>query len=178
MSYFLTNKELNDGVSVAPGEKAPDFELKTDKGEDWRLSDNLGNVIALLFYPKDETLVCTKQLCSLRDSWTDYLETKALVVGVSPGTIHEHRSFSLRHQLPIPLLADVDRSVTETYSFHWILPTFFMRGIVIVDAKGIIRSRKVMLRAFRPTDRSIITSIYEARGDALFEKYESLKRNK
>jgi thioredoxin-dependent peroxiredoxin len=166
--------DLDENISVAVGAKAPDFELKTEKGEQWRLSENLGSVVALLFYPKNETLVCTKQLCSVRDNWSDYLETKALVVGISPGNVDEHRAFAQRHKLPIPLLADVDRGVTERYSFHWILPVFFTRAIVIVDAKGIIRARKIMLRAFRPTDRSVIASIYAARADSLQEKYSSL----
>lgn len=72
------------------GEKAGDFVLKNQTGENWRLSDYLGQVVALLFYPKNETLVCTKQLCSVRDNWTDYLETKAVVVGISPATVEEH----------------------------------------------------------------------------------------
>ena len=51
---------------------APDFELKDANNEPWRLSDHRGKVVALLFYPKDETPVCTKQMCSMRDRWTDY----------------------------------------------------------------------------------------------------------
>ncbi len=168
--------KVDDNISVGVGEKAPDFELQTEKGEKWRLSEQSGNVVALLFYPKDETLVCTKQLCSVRDNWSDYLETKALVVGVSPGNIEEHKAFAKRHRLPIPLLADINRSVTNTYNFHWLFPTIFTRAIVIVDAKGVIRSRKIMLRAFRPTDRSVITSIYAARADALSETYDALRK--
>ena len=168
----------SNNISIVIGEKAPDFELQTEKGEKWRLSDHLGNVVTLLFYPQDETLVCRRQLCSVRDNWTDYLQTKALIVGVSPGTIEEHKKFSQQHDLPLPLLADVDRNVTKKYTSHWLYPTFFMRGIVVVDAKGIIRSRKTMLRAFRPTDRSVITSIYAARADFLSDKYSSLIKGK
>jgi peroxiredoxin len=166
---------LSDKISVSIGAKAPDFELQTEKGEIWRLSEHLGKVVALLFYPKNETLVCTKQMCSVRDNWSDYLETKALIVGVSRGSIEEHRLFSQHHNLPIPLLADVDRKVTEIYSSHWILPTKYTRAIVIVDAKGVIRSRKVLFGAFVPTDYSVITSIYAARADSLGEAYESLR---
>ncbi len=167
----------SNDTSIIVGEKAPDFELQTEKGEKWRLSDHLGNVVTLLFYPQDETVVCRRQLCSVRDNWANYLQTKALIVGISPGTIEEHRKFSQQHDLPIPLLADVDRSVTDTYTSHWLYPTFFMRGIVVVDAKGLVRSRKTMLRAFRPTDSSVIASIYAARADSLHEKYDTL-RNK
>lgn len=170
----LSDKGWKNEIRATVGEKAPDFELLTETGEKWRLSEHIGNVITLLFYPKDETLVCRRQLCSVRDNWREYLRTKALVVGVSPGTIEEHRIFSRRHEFPLPLLADVDRKVTEAYGFHWLFPTFLMRAIVVIDAKGVIRSRNVMLRAFRPSDRSVIASIYAARADSLAEKYNSL----
>ncbi len=159
------------------GSRAPDFELKSSIGENWKLSDQEGSVVALLFYPGDETLVCTKQLCSVRDNWQDYLETKAKIVGISPGTPDEHAGFAANHSLPLTLLADEGRAVTARFGFHWILPIWMTRAIVIVDAKGIIRSRRAMFRGFRPTDRSVITSIYEARSDALEEKYGSLKKN-
>ncbi len=165
---------LTDDVAVDVGLKAPDFSLKTETGESWRLSDQLGKVVALLFYPKNETLVCTKQMCSVRDNWSDYLETKAIVVGVSRGTIDEHKTFSNRHNLPIPLLADTDRKVTEMYSYHWIVPSIFTRAVVIVDAKGIIRSKKIKLHAFREKDSSVIASIYAARADSLYDKYDSM----
>lgn len=174
MSNLLPDDDSGENISIAVGAKAPDFELKTKDGAKWRLSDNLGRVVALLFYPKNETLVCTRQLCSVRDNWTDYLATGAVVVGVSPGTIDEHRNFARKHRLPIPLLADVGRDVTEKFGAHWLFPTFFMRTIVIVDAKGFVRERKIMLRAFRPSDRSVIAAIYGARADSLAEKYNSL----
>ncbi len=95
------------------GIKADDFVLKNQAGEDWRLSDYLGQVVALLFYPKNETLVCTKQLCSLRDNWTDYLEIKAMIVGVSPASVEEHLQFGKKYRLPLALLADIDRNITK-----------------------------------------------------------------
>jgi thioredoxin-dependent peroxiredoxin len=167
--------KLSDNTSVAIGAKAPDFELNTEKGESWRLSDHLGKVVVLLFYPKNETLVCSRQLCSVRDNWSKYLETKALVVGISRGTVEGNDLFSKLHELPIQLLTDVGCKVTATYKrVHWIIPNMFTRAIIIVDAKGIIRSRKVMFSAFRPKDASVISSIYAARADSLYDKYESL----
>ena len=177
MNNLPPSADWQDDAPVTVGMKAPDFQLKTETNTIWRLSDNAGKVVVLLFYPKNETLVCTKQLCSVRNNWLDYLSTKAVIVGISPGNSAEHRKFSQRHALPIPLLADVGALVTETYGAHWLFPTFFMRTIVIVDAKGIIRDRKTMLRAFRPTDRSVIASIYEARADLLTEKYNSIMSN-
>ncbi|NOT46387.1 MAG: peroxiredoxin [Acidobacteria bacterium] len=164
-------------MKVEIGNPAPDFELTANTGEKWRLSEQRGNVIALLFYPGDETLVCTRQMCSIREHWEDYLRTKATVIGISPGSPEEHSAFAENHRLPIHLLADEDGSVTEDYCSHWLFPTFFMRAIVIVDAKGIVRTKRSMLRAFRPTDRSVITAIYSARGDDLEERYARIKSN-
>jgi peroxiredoxin Q/BCP len=173
MSSLLDDFDVTSQIKV--GVKAPDFALVTEKGENWRLSDYYGNVIALLFYPKNETLVCTRQMCSVRNHWADYLETKATIVGISPGTIIEHQSFSNNHRLPLSILADADRAITGLYTKHWILPLQFTRAIIVVDAKGIIRYRQVMLRAFRPTDKSVIASIYAARTDFLYEHYNLIK---
>lgn len=152
------------------GDCAPDFVLNSTTGGAWRLSEHSGEVVVLLFYPKNETLVCTKQMCSLRDNWTDYLKTKAVVIGVSPGTIEEHKEFSQRHLLPIPILADASREITKIYCRHPLLPVGTTRAVVIVNAKGIVSYRKVMFRAFRPTDKSVIASIYAARTEAIVER--------
>lgn len=123
--------------------------------------------MALLFYPGNETLVCTRQLCSVREHWNEYLATGAEVIGVSPNTEENHLKFAERHNLPLSLLADVDGSITKTYSQHWCLPSWMTRTLVIVDAKGIIRCRKIMLRAFRPTDKAALAAIYMAQYDVL-----------
>jgi len=160
---------------ISIGEKAPDFTLTGDDSNQWRLSDQIGNVAVLLFYPGNETLVCTRQLCSIRDNWASYFETKALIVGISPAEPAEHKLFSERRSLPFKLLADPGRKVTSVYAKHALLPVSLTRGIVIVDAKGIVRMRDIMLRAFRPKDDELITEIYAARGDELHDKYDKLR---
>ncbi len=168
--------KLVDKALLEVGELAPDFALQSNNGDVWRLSENRGNVVALLFYPGNETLVCTKQMCSIRDHWNDYLETRAQIIGISPGTVDEHRSFISNHHLPLPILADEDRAVTDTYVQHWIWPAVLARAIVVIDARGIVRSRRVMLRAFRPTDRSVITDIYSARADAMSDQFDAISK--
>jgi peroxiredoxin Q/BCP len=160
---------------ISIGEKAPDFTLTGDDGNEWRLSDQIGNVVVLLFYPGNETLVCTRQLCSIRDNWASYLETKAFIVGISPADPTEHKRFAESRSLPLTLLADPARKVTSLYAKHALLPVSFTRGVVIVDAKGIVRMRDIMLRAFRPKDDELITEIYSARGDVLYDKYDKLR---
>ena len=163
-----------DTIRIANvGNAAPDFNLKNEKGEDWSLADKRGRVVALLFYPRDETLVCKKQMCSLRDHWTEYVDTGAEIVGISPGTIESHLRFAENHKIPIPLLADADHNVTKMYSHHWLMPSIVTRAIVVIDAKGIVRSRKVMLRAFRPTDKEVIVAIRYAQTDLMMEEWLS-----
>lgn len=161
--------------NMAVGSVCPNFTLKDNSGDDWRLDEHAGSVVVLLFYPGNETMVCTKQLCSLRDHWEKYLDTKADIVGISPADPENHDVFARKYRLPIPLLADPERVVTRRLAKHWFYPISFTRAIVVVDAKGIIREREIMLRAFRPEDESLITAIYAARGDAAVEKYSQMR---
>lgn len=171
----LENREATRTGSAAIGCKAPDFSLQSDKGETWCLSEKIGTVTVLLFYPQNETLMCTKQLCSVRDNWHQYLDTKATIVGVSPGTPEGHRRFSEKLKLPITLLADPQREVTRLYSKHWLYPINFTRAVVVIDSRGVVRNRDILLRAFRPLDAHLITDIYAARGDELHENYNALR---
>lgn len=171
----LDFKETTRSGSAAIGCKAPDFLLQTEKGENWKLSEKSGTVTVLLFYPQNETLVCTKQLCSVRDNWHQYLETKATIVGISPGTPDGHRKFSERLNLPITLLADPEREVTKIYGKHWLFPINFTRAVVVIDSHGMVRNRDIMLRAFRPSDTHLITDIYAARADELHQTYDVLR---
>ncbi|MBK8464499.1 MAG: peroxiredoxin [Chloracidobacterium sp.] len=175
MSAIINTHNGNSLEGIAIGAAAPDFVLPDEQKREWRLSDHLGNVVVLLLYPQNETLVCTRQLCSVRDNWQNYLDTKAVIVGVSPATPEEHNSFSHSRSLPIPLLADGDRAVTRIYGKHWLYPINLTRAVVVIDAKGIVRNRDIMLRAFRPSDARLITDIYAARGDALNETYADLR---
>lgn len=169
MGLIVTDNTAETNV----GAVSPDFILKDENGEDWQLSKKRGKVIALLFYPADETFVCTKQLCSLRDHWEEYLETKAEVVGISPGTVESHKHFAKRHRLPLSLLADINSDVTKKFSRHWWMPSWLTRALVVIDAEGIIRYRKIMLRAFRPSDKSTLAAIYLAQYDKLAAKLKT-----
>ncbi len=157
------------------GEKAPAFTLTANDGSKWRLSDYEGRVTVLLFYPHNETLVCTKQLCSVRDNWSEYLATNAEIVGISPSSPEENFDFARQRRLPISILADQGRKIAAKYAKHWLLPLGMTRAIVVIDDKGIVRTNSVMLRAFRPNDADVIRAIYEARGDLLETKYNDIR---
>jgi peroxiredoxin Q/BCP len=142
---------------------APDFTLADGEGKQWSLADQRGKVVVLLFYPGDETPICTRQLCSVRDNWKDYQATGAEVVGLSTNTIQSHKDFAEHHNLPLRLLADVDRKVADAYGANSIIPGKVARSVFIIDAQGIVRYRDVRpLGLFRPKDDEIIKAIRTA----------------
>ena len=149
------------------GSAAPDFALLDGDGAEWRLADNRGRVVVLLFYPGDETPICTRQMCAVRDRWEDYAATGAEVVGISTNTAESHKSFAEHHDLPLRLLADVDRKVADLYGARSLIPGKVARSVFVIDANGIIRYRDVRpLGLFRPKDDDIIRAIRDAAGGA------------
>ncbi|HEY1402924.1 MAG TPA: peroxiredoxin [Pyrinomonadaceae bacterium] len=149
--------------TAAVGSVAPDFILHDTEGAEWQMSAQHGRVVVLLFYPGDETPVCTKQLCSVRDNWESYAETGAEVIGISTDTVESHRKFTDQHRLPLRLLADTEGKVHKAYAASSWFPGRAARAVVVVDAKGIIRYRKVeAVSLFRPRDSEIIEAIRAA----------------
>src|SRR5437588_4411798 len=142
---------------------APDFELFDGEGVKWRLSDHRGKVVVLLFYPGDETQICTKQMCSVRDRWEDYAATGAEVVGISTDSVESHRKFAEHHDLPLRLLSDADRKVADLYGANSLLPGKVARSVFVIDGSGVVRYRDVRpLGLFRPKDDDTISAIREA----------------
>ncbi|HUE81057.1 MAG TPA: peroxiredoxin [Pyrinomonadaceae bacterium] len=151
--------------NVGEGDPAPDFTLPDGSGATWRLSDHRGKVVVLLFYPGDETPVCTRQMCSVRDRWEDYAASGAEVVGISTDSVESHRAFAEHHELPLRLLSDTGREVADLYGAWSLIPGKVARSVFIVDPEGVIRYRDVRpLGLFRPKDDEIIKAI-KALGD-------------
>jgi thioredoxin-dependent peroxiredoxin len=120
------------------GEQAPDFELPGTEGT-FELSEHRGERVVLLFYPGDNTMVCTKQFCSYRDRAEDFAALNATVVGISGQDLASHEGFMSKHSLNVPLLADVDGEVARAYGAHSRLGT--KRAVIVVDEQGIVRHR-------------------------------------
>ena len=153
------SKSTTDSV----GTSAPDFTLPDSDGNQWRLADQRGKVVVLLFYPGDETPICTRQMCSVRDNWEDYVATGAEVVGLSTNTVASHKDFAEHHNLPLRLLADVDRKVADAYGAKSLIPGKVARSVFVIDAGGTIRYRDIRpLGLFRPKDDEIIQAIRSA----------------
>jgi peroxiredoxin Q/BCP len=119
------------------GQPAPDFDLPGTEGR-FRLSDHRGERVVLLFYPGDETTVCTKQFCSYAARPDDMRALNAVVVGISAQDVDSHQSFTDAHSLNVPLLADTSKAVAKAYKVSApVIGT--RRATFIVDEEGIVR---------------------------------------
>lgn len=98
------------------GDKAPLVEGKDQDGKTWKLSDEVGKKIVLLyFYPKDDTPGCTKEACGFRDSIESLKQDNVEVIGVSFDSGASHQKFISKYNLNFPLLADSDGKIADTY---------------------------------------------------------------
>ena len=86
--------------------KAPNLKLPSTSKKEYSLKDSLGKYVVLYFYPKDETTVCTAQACSFRDSYQDFQDLGAEVIGISSDDEKSHQNFAKNHNLPFTLLSD------------------------------------------------------------------------
>ncbi len=100
------------------GDQAPDFTTQDADGKTVNLSDFRGQKVMLYFYPKDDTPGCTKQACSIRDSYDEFTERGIKVLGVSLDDQASHQAFREKYNLPFTLLADTDRTVSEAYGTY------------------------------------------------------------
>lgn len=148
------------GVGPMVGQQAPEIDLPDGRGERWLLSAFRGRPVVLVFYPGDETPVCTKQLCSIRDNWTRYRSTGAEVVGINQDSVDQHKRFADHHSLPLRLLSDPEARVIKAYDMKGMLGT--RRGVVVIDPQGKVAFRKTVLPVFRPGDDEVLTAIEAA----------------
>ncbi len=148
---------------VSTGSDATDFTLKDGEGNDWTLSNYKGRTVVLLFYPGDNTPVCTAQMCSVRDHWSEYQATGAEVVGISTDSVESHKGFAEKNELPLRLLSDPDRKVSEIYDMNSWLPGRSARGVVVIDKEGKVAYHKTQsLSLFRPADGDVLAAIKKA----------------
>jgi peroxiredoxin Q/BCP len=138
---------------IAEGSPAPDFTLKSDSGDEVTLSELRGRPVVIYFYPRDDTPGCTTQACGIRDAWSDFKKTGAVVLGVSPDDESSHTKFREKYELPFTLLADHDHKLTEQYGF-WVEKKNYgktymgvERSTVVIDADGNVAK---ILRRVKP----------------------------
>lgn len=125
---------------VRAGDPAPEFERTGHLGNTVRLADYRGKrTVVLYFYPKDETPVCTRQACSFRDAYEDFLAAGADVIGVSSDPVDTHKAFAEHHHLPFKLISDEDGSLRRAYGVPKTLGLMPGRVTYVIDTDGIVR---------------------------------------
>ena len=129
------------------GDLAPDFTIPSTWGP-LRLQEHLSEgMVLLVFYPKDATLVCTKQLCNYRDNLSVFDELGVQIIGINDEAMEVHKAFSERHDFPFPIASDLDRKVCHRYGA---LGDLFKarRLLVLIGEDGRVWWRHAELRIF------------------------------
>ena len=143
-------------MAVGTGDIAPDFTLPGTGGANYSLSQFRGQPVVIVFYPGDDTPVCTKQLNSYNDELDAFNGVGAQVLAISAQDMSSHEAFAQRHGFKFPLLADTDKKVAETYGTVGPLG-FPRRSVFVVDAGGVITyaHRAIAGLTFRPVEELV-----------------------
>ena len=122
------------------GDRVPQFTLPDQNGIMVDLKNFIGKTkLVIYFYPKDESYGCTKEACSFRDSYEDFKEAGAEVIGISADDEASHKGFAANHKLPFILLSDKDKKVASRYGVGKTMGILSGRVTFIIDKQGIIR---------------------------------------
>lgn len=125
---------------VKVGDVAPDFILKSQSGEDVRLSDFRGKKsVVLFFYPKDGSPGCTAEACGFRDSYESFKEFGAEVIGISSQSVESHGIFALNLGLPYTLVSDEGGKIRKAYGVQASFGIIPGRATYVIDKQGIVR---------------------------------------
>ena len=143
-------------MSVGVGDRAPDFTLPGTNGEQHSLTQHAGKPVVLVFYPGDDTPICTRQLTSYNGDLARFGQLGATVLGISPQDLDSHERFAAKHGLNFPLLSDANKQVAALYGTLGPLG-FPRRSVFIIDGSGSIRyaHRAIAGLTYRSTDELV-----------------------
>lgn len=143
-------------MSLGVGDKAPDFSLPGTGGKSYSLAQYRGTPVVLVFYPGDNTPVCTKQLCKYNDELSQFTGLSAQVLGISTQSVDSHEKFAARHGFKFPLLADEDKAVHRAYEVLGLMD-MPRRSVFVVDGSGVVRyaHRALVGVTYRPVDELV-----------------------
>lgn len=125
-------------MGLKVGDKVPHFTLKDQDGNPFDIAEHIGkHSLVIFFYPKDNTPGCTMEVCSFRDSYEEFTDLGAMVIGISADSENSHRKFASRYKLPFTLLADRQNKVRRLFKVEGkifnLLPG---RETYVVDKSG------------------------------------------
>ena len=118
------------------GAAAPDFSLPDESGRVVRLADLRGSNVVMVFYPGDDTSLCTRQLCQFRDDWSEARARAVEVFGVNPQSARKHDAFRRKYSFPFPLLVDAGQKVGTLYHTNGLI---VKRTVYLIGRDGVIR---------------------------------------
>ena len=125
---------------INEGQPAPAFTLKDAAGKEWSLETlRASGPVVLFFYPRDESPICTREVCAFRDAHQDFTETGAAVVGISSDGEAAHASFARKQQLNYLLLSDPGGAVRKAYGIPKTLGLVDGRATFVIDRSGVVR---------------------------------------
>lgn len=134
--------DMKEDHEITIGAKAPLFTLKDSEGKTFSLADHIGHKnLVIYFYPKDESYGCTKEACNFRDSYREFTDAGAVVIGISGDDEASHREFISHQKLPFILLSDPGRKVAREYGVGKSMGIIPGRVTFVVDKQGVIRGR-------------------------------------
>lgn len=127
-------------MTLSLNNPAPDFSLPDKDGTLHRLSAYRGKKVALYFYPKDGTPVCTKQACNLRDNYQELKKHNIAILGISFDDEERHQTFAAKNSLTFPLLSDKDQHVAKAYgASRWLLlASIPKRKTFLINEEGVV----------------------------------------
>jgi peroxiredoxin Q/BCP len=140
-------------MTLAPGDKAPDFTLPTDNGQPLSLESLRGKKVILYVYPAAMTPGCTKQACDFRDSLGSLVAAGYQVVGISPDKPAKLAKFRERDALTFPLVSDSDHTVLTAYGAYGEKQLYgktvvgVIRSTFVIDEKGTIEKAMYGVKA-------------------------------
>lgn len=150
-------------MAAAVGDTAPDFTLPGTGGRTYSLSSYRGQPVVVVFYPGDDSPVCTKQLNSYNNELSAFEGVGAQVLAISAQDMESHESFAQKHGFRFPLLADTDKAVANAYGTVGPLG-FPRRSVFVIDGNGVIRyaHRAIAGLTFRPVEE-LVAAVEAAR---------------
>jgi len=147
-------------MALETGDPAPDFTLQSTRGEVTLSKTLAAGDVLLVFYPGDDTPVCTKQLCDYRDNLAVFGELGVQVLGINPQSLSSHESFASKHDLPFPLLADPDKKTCRAYGAIGLLG-MTKRALVLIGSDGRVRWQRSDLPIFHRSAAQLRDEIAE-----------------
>ena len=122
------------------GDKLPNFKLLNQDGKLIDIATYFGSPIVIYFYPKDDTIGCTKEACGFRDEYHRFSIVGVKVFGISADTVESHKKFKAKYQLPFDLLSDKDNKVRNAFGVPFDLFGLIPgRVTYVVDGQGVVR---------------------------------------